>query len=84
VKLYTLDSKFIKNVNSWEVPNKFSGYISYGINQKDYFLDGRRHRVGGPAYICNNGIEFYYIGGESVTKQQHDLLYSIMKLKGLL
>ena len=84
MKLYTLDNKLIKNINSWAVPYKFSGYISYGFNQKDYFLDGERHRIGVPAYICNNKIAWYYIYGTLVTKEQHDLLYSIMKLKGLL
>jgi len=82
--LYTLENEFIKETANPRMPPDFSGYVSYGKNKRDYFLDGDRHRIGGPAYICNNEIEYYYICGKLVTKEQHDLLYSIMKLKGLL
>jgi hypothetical protein len=52
-----------------------------------YFENDKRHRIGGPAKIFVDGTQThysYYINGKRVTKIEHDLLYSIMKLKGLI
>ena len=45
------------------------------------------HRLGGAAVefnIDNVKFEEYWVYDKKITKEQHDLLYSIMKLKGLL
>jgi hypothetical protein len=49
-----------------------------------YFEHNKHHRIGGPAYIGRDGNKSYWIDGKQVTELEHDLLYSIMKLKGLL
>jgi hypothetical protein len=49
-----------------------------------YYEDGNRHRIGGPAYIRFDDKQEYWIYDKHITKLEHDLLYSIMKLKGLI
>jgi hypothetical protein len=49
-----------------------------------YFEHDKRHRIGGPAYIGADGTKEYWIDGNEVTELEHDLLYGIMKLKGLM
>ena len=53
---------------------------------KNWLINDELHRIGGPAVeSCLGGsYNSYYINGEKVTEEQHDLLYSIMRLKGLL
>lgn len=42
------------------------------------------HRIGGYAIIEPCGIKEYWVYGKKLTEEQHGLLYSTMKLKGLL
>lgn len=48
---------------------------------KMYCEHDRIHRLGGPAHIDVNR-SYYYLYGKLVTKEQHDLLYCFMKLRG--
>ena len=50
---------------------------------KASFVKGKLHRIGGPAIEDASGSKSWYINDKQVTKEEHDLLYSIMKLKGL-
>ena len=81
-KLYTLDGKFLGESNN--VPKNFSGFVEYSGGAIEWFLDGYWHRIGGPAIEETSGHTVWYVFGKYKTKEQHDLLYSIMKLKGLL
>ena len=46
---------------------------------QQWFNLGRRHRTDGPAIICANGSEYWYVNGEEITHQIQDW----MKLKGV-
>lgn len=50
----------------------------------EYWQFGKLHRIGGPAITCNSSLEHYYISGRCVSKEGHDLLFDIMKIKGLI
>ena len=51
---------------------------------KEWYNKGKRHRIDGPAFEGYDGSKFWYINGEQITELQCNLLYDIMKLKGLL
>ena len=103
-KLYTLDNEFIEEV--YRLPNNFTGIIKYSngtkewyfegkihridgpaveysVGTKQWFVEGKRHRIGGPAIEWFDGTKHWYINGKEAIEEEHDLLYSIMKLKGL-
>jgi hypothetical protein len=55
------------------------------IDGNEYWSkNGKYHRIGGPSISYKDGRKFWHIDGKSVTKQEHDLLYLLLKLKGLL
>jgi hypothetical protein len=62
------------------IDNKFIG--TGGI--KFHYENGGLHLIGGPAYIGADGTKEYWIRNKKVTKEEHDLLYNMMKLKGLI
>lgn len=56
------------------------------INEKNikvWYKNGDLHRLIGPTYInkITNEKKFYYLGKE-ISKEAHDMLYDIMKLRG--
>ena len=60
--------------------------IEYYDGSTEYRINGITHRIGGPAYIhCENGIQEYHyvIDGKDITKEQHDLLFDLLKLRNL-
>ena len=82
-KLYTLDNKFTGA--SFFFPENFTGIVEFPYGSKSWYSKGKRHRIGGPADICNSGHSMnWLIDDKIVTKEQHDLLYSIMKLRGFM
>jgi len=82
VKLYTLDNIFIKETDLF--PDNFLGIAEWPEGIKIWYIDGKRHRNSGPAFESISGQKRWYINGKQVTEGQHNLLHSIMKLKGLL
>ena len=51
----------------------------------EYWQNGLIHRIGGPAIIRSApNIENYYVNGKCVFKEEHDTLFNMMKLKGLI
>ena len=87
-KLYDLELNFIKDTN--HIPENFTG-MSYCINDKTKWWRKNydAHRIGGPAKIWDKNDPhyrdpLYYIDGKRVTKEYHDILFNIMKLKGLI
>ena len=85
---YTTDGIFI--FNDINMPIDFTGYVVYvekgspHMNTKTWCLKGQRHRIGGPAVEYIQGYQYWYVYNKQITKEQHDLLFGIMKLKGLL
>ena len=57
--------------------------VEYPDGTKYWYKNGKVHRFGGTAVIMPGDAESYWIDDKQVTKEQHDFLYSIMKLKGL-
>jgi hypothetical protein len=52
---------------------------------QSYWINNKLHRVGGAALIwAYHRPPEYWIDGKQVTELEHDLLYGIMKLKGLI
>lgn len=50
---------------------------------KIWRIEGQLHRLGGAAIERSNGTKEWWVYGKRITEEQHNLLYSIMKLKGL-
>ena len=71
----------------WMIDNKLHriGGVKYIAEDgtQIYHENNKRHRIGGPTAIYSGGDEEYWIDGKQVTELEHDLLYDIMKLKGL-
>jgi len=69
MKLYTLDNKFIKETNNY--PENFTGIIDFQSGYKEYKLNGKLHRLDGPARIWDvthktcPGRKQWYIEGKS-------------------
>jgi len=85
MKLFSLKGKFIKE--TFSVPKGFTGIVEWDGGDKSWLQNGNWHRLGGPAYTGINlmdRFEFYFIDDKKVTKEQHDLLVDIMKLKELM
>ena len=54
-------------------------------NYEHFYQNGKHHRLDGPAIQSIDDHYFqWYIDGKRVTEEQHKLLHSIMKLKGLI
>lgn len=80
-KLYTLDGKFI--TKSFSIPNNFTGIIEYYNGDKEWHINGKCHRLDGPAVEYSTGCS-YYINNKQVSEEQHKLYIDLLKLKGLL
>ena len=81
-KLYTLDNQFIRETNI--CPDNFTGIIEYTSGSKYWIVNDKHHRLDGPAIEHYSGSKYWYIDNIKCAKEQHKLLHSIMKLKGLL
>ena len=87
MKHYNLDNVEISDIEFYKTN---TGIIVWNNGDTEYRLNGKTHRIGGPALIVNEKtrrprkVHYYFYCGKEVTKEQHDLLYNIMKLKGLL
>lgn len=87
-ELYDLELNFLRNVDY--VPNNFTGMTFFIKNKSKWWRKNYvAHRIGGPAKIWDESDPNYYepqyyIDGKKVTKEYHDILFNMMKLKGLL
>lgn len=54
-----------------------------GIAWTEYKLNGKFHRIDGPAYINWNNKKSYYLHGKEVSKKQHDFYVDLLKLKNI-
>ena len=62
MKLYTLDNKFIKETSLF--PPRFTGIVNYLDGSKSWFLDGKRHRLDGPAVETESGTKYWYFNNK--------------------
>ena len=87
-KLYDLDLNFLREVEV--IPDNFTGMTYYNANKSKWWRKNRKpHRIGGPAKVWDETDPSYcepqyYIDGKLVTKEYHDILFNMMKLKGLI
>ena len=56
--------KTIKVINWREVPNNYTGIIEYTSGDKHWYLNGKRHRVDGPAIEFANGNKYWFLNNE--------------------
>ena len=61
-KLYTFDGQII--TKTLKYPFKFTGIIEYSNGSKQWFTNGRLHRLDGPAHEGSNGEKHWYINGK--------------------
>lgn len=81
MELYTINNIFIKATDRF--PPNFTGIAEWIGGIKIWYIDGKRHRIDGPAFECSSGHKRWFVNGKEVAEEQHNLLASIMKLKGL-
>ena len=55
----------------------------YFVGTKEWHIEGKRHRLGGPVIEYPNGRKKWFLDGVEITKEYHNILYNIMRLKGL-
>jgi hypothetical protein len=47
-----------------EIPNDFTGIVEYALGSKQWCLDGKLHRVDGPAYEGADGRKRWWLNGK--------------------
>ena len=47
-----------------EVPENYTGIVIYSDGSKEWWVNGKRHRIDGPAVEYANGNKFWYINGK--------------------
>ena len=53
--------KTIKVESYGEIPRRFTGIAEYANGSKEWYLDGKYHRVDGPAIEYANGSKHWYL-----------------------
>lgn len=93
--LYPIISSFSGMI---EYPNGSKEWVLNGVRHRDndkpaiesidghkeWWVNMKRHRIGGPAVIYCDGQKYWYINHTESSKEEHDLLCNIMKIKGLI
>jgi len=82
VKFYDLNHKFL--CESSDIPNNFTGILKFFYGERVWYLNGKQHRLDGPAIDYGNELKEWWVNGKFVTELEHKLLCDIMRLKGLL
>ena len=57
--------KIIKISNINEIPKNYSGIIEWSNGEKWWYLNGKLHRVDGPAVEFADGSKIWYLNGKS-------------------
>src|SRR6202167_3920000 len=55
--------KTLKLDNWGDIPENYTGIVEYKNGIIVYYLNGKRHREDGPAFIWGDGTVFYYLNG---------------------
>ena len=78
--------EFFDGSKNWYVNDKLHRLdgpaIEHPKGSKEWYVNWKLHRIGGPAIENIEGYVAYYIEGIERTKEEHDLLYKMMQLKG--
>lgn len=87
-KLYTLDGILIEETDQYflsdNFKNNFTGILEYiGVNNT-WWINSELSRLDGPACVYVDGSVVWFIDGIECTKEEHNLLVDIKKLKGLI
>ena len=48
----------------FEIPINFTGLVIWPNNDKEWFVEGKYHRLDGPACECADGSKFWYVEGK--------------------
>jgi hypothetical protein len=56
--------KTIKIKYEEDIPSNYTGIIEYSNGNKEWYQDGKLHRVGGPAIIDRDGTKLWYQYGK--------------------
>ena len=89
LKLYDLDNNFLGNAHSNFIDEKedenFSGIIEWPDGSRLYKLNGKIHRLDGPAYTTLEGYTSFFINDKKIcsTIEEFNLYLSLLKLRGL-
>ena len=81
------DNKYYKEYllnGLWHRDNDLPAVVYKNDEANFWYHFGKQHRLNGPAVERLNGNNEYWIYNKLVTKEEHDLLRDIMKLKELL
>ena len=62
----------------------FTGLVLHEDGTKFWYLNGKNHKMYGPAIEYSDGKKYWFIDGKQVSQLQCKLLHDLMKLKGLL
>ena len=62
MKLYTIDNQFIEEVIY--LPKNFTGIVEYSSGTKEWIVNGKIHRIDGPAWEGVDGSKVWYVNGE--------------------
>jgi hypothetical protein len=79
----------ILKVNHWgDIPKNYTGIVEYSMNMKVWYLNGRYHRVDGPAIEWYDGGKAWYLNGVNYSQEEwfeklieEDKLEAIWNLK---
>ena len=58
--------KTIKIRDYSELPTDFTGIAEYPNGTKQWHLNGKRHRVDGPAVECATGTKYWYLNDKRI------------------
>ena len=61
-KFYTLDNKFIKESDFFPISN-FTGILEYHGGTRDWYFNGKIHRLDEPAVVYHDGATEWYVIG---------------------
>ena len=58
-----------------------SKYIEYANGNKEWYYEGKLHRVDGPAIECANGDKAWYYEGKQIECNSTEEFIKLLKLK---
>ena len=64
MKLTTLDGEFIEETEVFPTNTNFTGIVEYTSKSKQYYQNGKRHRLNGPAVEYADGSCLWYVEGK--------------------
>jgi hypothetical protein len=57
-------------IESDKMPVNFTGIVEYSDGDKEWYLNGERHREDGPACEDRDGSKYWYLNGVSYTESE--------------